>query len=396
MKDTLRPLNNAISSLGEILGYTGVRNFQGVVGSLCRDRESYNIMFERESKCYDRKVTQAEMQKIIAFIGKTYSNTYTRVVELYDKYNAALISKGIIQDYADADSLDFIDASKFYDLNEDTDDPEMDALAEKVKTYGNATGFFGIIPPFTTACIRLCHKLDVIYNVIELDRAKRSIKMKVTAYDDCSKFGCKSKVPVISFTLGITAENIHGDGKFTLDIIEPLSITEMYRAISPKQMKWNKTDRIAWSQVYLRLIRMLEGEKEQMSVRCIGDISTRLISAITGINYALTQNKTSSSAPAYTPGPTAAVNAYNPEAQAERQVRVLHMVGPVAIKSASLPVVRDEERVINYQVAAWSVRGHMRHYKNGKCVYIKPRVNHRQCMGDLAHNVTPRPQTLTV
>lgn len=396
MMQTAQSWNYLVDRCAEYLGYKGVMDFKGVTHSLCRDIESHDALFEYESDCYDCKYLKDEMDKVFAYVVKTYSGNFSHIVELYDKYNAALIDKGIIQDYAISNDLDFIDASSIDDLYANPTDPEKISLAEKINAYGDATGFFGVIPPFTKACIRLYDTFDVIYDIIKLDRAKQTMIMQITAYEDYSEYGCKSKIPYVSYKLGISGKNIRKNGDFTLDIIEPLSISDMYRTISPKQLKWNKTDRLAWSQVYLRLIRALEGEDNQMSVRCVEWLSNNLITAITGINYILSQNRAPTSTHAHTTGSITEVNAYNPEAQKERQVRILRTVGPIAIKSVTLPTLRDEERVMNYQVAAWSVRGHMRHYKNGKSVYIKPRVNRRRCMGDIANDVTPRPQALIV
>lgn len=50
----------------------------------------------------------------------------------------------------------------------------------------------------------------------------------------------------------------------------------------------------------------------------------------------------------------------------------------ITIKSVKVPKASTLEVVRHYKVASWNVRGHMRHYKNGKTVYIEPKVHKRK------------------
>ena len=50
----------------------------------------------------------------------------------------------------------------------------------------------------------------------------------------------------------------------------------------------------------------------------------------------------------------------------------------VQIKSASVPKAPTVDIIRHYKVASWNVRGHMRHYKNGKTIYIAPTVAKRK------------------
>lgn len=67
----------------------------------------------------------------------------------------------------------------------------------------------------------------------------------------------------------------------------------------------------------------------------------------------------------------------NPEKNPKPQI-VRTLSSGVTIKSAKVPKAPTTEIVRHYKVASWNVRGHMRHYKDGKVVYIQPRVAKRK------------------
>lgn len=53
-------------------------------------------------------------------------------------------------------------------------------------------------------------------------------------------------------------------------------------------------------------------------------------------------------------------------------------IAGIKIKSATKPQQPKKSTIIRYKAAAWSVSGHLRHYKSGKVIYIKPYQCHRK------------------
>ena len=61
--------------------------------------------------------------------------------------------------------------------------------------------------------------------------------------------------------------------------------------------------------------------------------------------------------------------------------QIVRAVGPnIVIRSVKMPKLADETLIRHYHVAAWNARGHVRTYKSGKQVYVRPSVHHRKCM----------------
>ena len=52
----------------------------------------------------------------------------------------------------------------------------------------------------------------------------------------------------------------------------------------------------------------------------------------------------------------------------------------VSIKSVKIPKAPTLDSVRHYKIASWTQRGHLRHYKTGKVVYIKPAIKERKCL----------------
>ena len=73
----------------------------------------------------------------------------------------------------------------------------------------------------------------------------------------------------------------------------------------------------------------------------------------------------------------------NTEIPKKQKIRAF---GDVKIKSVKVPKTPTEESIRHYKIASWNKRGHVRHYKSGKEVYIKQTVCKRKGFDD---NVKP-------
>ena len=82
---------------------------------------------------------------------------------------------------------------------------------------------------------------------------------------------------------------------------------------------------------------------------------------------------------------------FNPETQSQRRTRT---IGPISIKSVSVPHAPTKKSVMKYMMESWNRRGHIRHYKSGKTVYIQPAVHHRHALKD--KTTQPAPTTIKI
>lgn len=54
--------------------------------------------------------------------------------------------------------------------------------------------------------------------------------------------------------------------------------------------------------------------------------------------------------------------------------------GGIRITSVKPPRPASPDTIRTYHIAAWKSRGHIRHYKNGKTVYVRESIHHRKCL----------------
>lgn len=80
-----------------------------------------------------------------------------------------------------------------------------------------------------------------------------------------------------------------------------------------------------------------------------------------------------------------------------KPARAMRDVGPhVRIVSDGPPIRHVREIQRKYVTPSWQTRGHMRTYKSGKTVYVRPSVHVRKCLKDVAGDADPAPATITV
>lgn len=89
-----------------------------------------------------------------------------------------------------------------------------------------------------------------------------------------------------------------------------------------------------------------------------------------------------------TPTKEKPTTAYDQSTQDERKIRT---IGTISITSKSVPHAPTQKSAAKYVIASWQTRGHIRHYKSGKTVYIKPSIHHRHA---LKQNAAPAPVTI--
>lgn len=54
--------------------------------------------------------------------------------------------------------------------------------------------------------------------------------------------------------------------------------------------------------------------------------------------------------------------------------------GGIQVKSVKIPKPISPDTVRTYTLEAWKSRGHVRHYKSGKTVWVKESIHHRKCL----------------
>lgn len=174
-----------------------------------------------------------------------------------------------------------------------------------------------------------------------------------------------------------------------------MGLADVVTAVPYGKLNWSPFDVEIWKNT---MVTLAKTQADTWPERHGGhefheDVVYEFCQAMTYVNVLLSQNKAKikpSSKPA-DDGERKTQARFDPEKQAERKVRT---IGPVSIKSRSVPHTPTKKSVIRYTMESWNRRGHMRHYKSGKVVYIKPTTPHRHALKDTESK--PAPTTLNI
>lgn len=395
--------SNTFDGLEPLLAGVGMQpvmfsEYNSTIISMCRNSESLEFMTKTADSIDKTSPVFHELQKIQDTATRACKLNYTKLVNLYKQYQTALIQRGHFPNPSTFDNLSIIDASKILAIrNPVSDNDELEEsvkLFNEIENFGNTVKFCGIIPCFDHGVMRLDGSVVVKWDVKNLDLDKNDITLYVYAWIPKGTIDLDFDIPYAEFTATLHYNTVGEDLVETTMVgdISIITMLDMFQMISPKQMKWSKDDRMLWNRVYVRFAKLVDtlSEKKAPYGSC-AEIIDNMIFGFLGTNYFLHKNRQPISR-SVSPDPVI-LCAFDQEKQDQRRTIDVSMTIATESDARSISKSRD---VICYQVASWGCRGHIRHYKDGKMIWVKPHVRHRRCMEEIANVVAPAPTTITV
>lgn len=163
------------------------------------------------------------------------------------------------------------------------------------------------------------------------------------------------------------------------DILQQTSFLDMYTRLSPRALNWTSDQVTMWESL------ALQNAVDQEARMALRDTSSMLsLVEITYKNIIFTNYCLSSYRPVMPPSSKKEEAQRRSPAAAKRNTakeppeRRIVTVGAIRLRSASKP--RPFGGVRQYHLKEWNVRGHIRRYKSGKVVYIKPSARRRRSL----------------
>ena len=141
--------------------------------------------------------------------------------------------------------------------------------------------------------------------------------------------------------------------------------------LPPKLMKWSKT------------IERIDVDPSDMAKKC----ASEFLDNIEWVNWTLECAKEK---PKKKREPKKAKTSISKNPETPK--RVTRVLNGIEFKSESIPRA-SSPRSITYKTPSWTRRGFVRHYKNGKTVYVKPCECHRVGMNG---DTSPAPTTTII
>lgn len=314
-----------------------------------------------------------------------------RLHRLNREYNKALIETGYGMSYNALKSLDTIDLRNIFDktgydsgyINQEEALPNLDRI---VKEIGKTTDGFLFLPCFEEGCVRSNTNRYLYWKILELDTAQEEPFAVIKIQDYICMPQSSSKW--LSGTEAIL--------KFRLNDCRTVSVThantyyDIYNMLDYKtQLKWSEDDVYLWKQY---IIKHSKAAADNIPPEQNGAMLSIHFTAYMYItNKLLQEQKPSRGKRPDKPSQyyTNTQTEYTPQNTPARLTRTIGSAhGKVVITSEKAPKSPSEEYIRHYSVASWKVRATVRHYANGKTVYVRETIHKRHALNS-TNGTTP-------
>ena len=299
-----------------------------------------------------------------------------------------LISKGILFDRKTIKSFDVINM-----INFNLPDEEENA----VNLFRR--DFYSWIPPLERGVLRILTRAYIYFELYDIDIDGKNYSMKMQVYE--SNPDDENYPWFLTFIADYTVSkgNDAAECSITInDYSDFYTIVTEYEedGVTLKSLLWSNNDEKRFFKEYTltvleHLVDMkfagfpspagvsnFEDETREMDddgfLNYVFTTGISFLYSVSEANYMLSRNKPVAQRKTHNKSVMVRdENAKKPKRQ------IIRAVGGIKIKSVKIPKVPSEDSVRKYKVSVWNKRGHVRHYKSGKTVYIRQTICKRKC-----------------
>lgn len=297
-------------------------------------------------------------------------NTYQdRTAE--DEYKSRLerfffwcIKKKLIPSKEDLDKMDTIDISRINKrdtYNSGSDLPSMILTQEEKKKISDC--WYLIIPPFEEGVLKINKNRYIKYYIPEIDEEKHTYGLYLEDYAlDKGIWMADSK----------SASSISWDqdkNQLIYQIKGNLGSVLITNTLEQHKDEWDQDNLLYFKEVMIPCLKSVEEDND------LDILVTHFFVAIAKTNLQLQEGKPKAIRGSGKIKTSAGDLDKNPKPRITRVTS-----GGIKLISVKAPKASSEETIRKYHIEAWRTRGHVRHYKNGKTVWIKESVHHRKCL----------------
>ena len=290
----------------------------------------------------------------------------------------ALIDSGECVKRSELRKMDTIDITKFAEecIREGkyAEAPAFHTTEEERALY--KSNWFVLIPPLSSGVIKLNRDRYLKYSVedLRLEDKEYTVLIEDYAYEDGIWMMNWCFDSLIRYEDG---EISHGETGRTF-----ASICEMVLD--------GDIDDVEFDEFTKRYLRggVLEQLKRNANSDDFVHMANVFIHAILKVNTELMSGERPRAKRNTSSGTSSSKAVVDIDGKAPKKQIIRTLKSGITITSVKPPKAPNAENIRHYKVEAWNQRGHVRHYKSGKEVYIKPQVKTRKCFGDGEKNVS--------
>lgn len=306
---------------------------------------------------------------------------------LFRQYMQRLTDDGVMLKLSDVKKMDILDITSFAVLPEDGYTiPRISDASREERDAIERLDWYSLIPCFEKGALKLNRFRYIVFEIEEVDPENRSVTIRLYDYmriNGVWQTGVATTIKATDFReLDKTMDDATGlpvTHHVVIEHFEDRDFEELYTMYEWNELGWTKRQWGFWEDVVIRNTRAVsEKLKDEYNTSQCEQLAAVFLKIIGRCNAMLEMNKPSRPVKNAVPkGRRTAV--YEQGSAPGRKTR---NVGLLKVQSKNIPKKPCLETIVTYKVAKWTVRGHVRHYANGREVYIKPAVRKRKALAD--------------
>lgn len=283
-------------------------------------------------------------------------------------------TKGYIKSRKEIKSLDCIDFSKVVDARlEEATMPAMELTQAECEAADDC--WYLIVPPLMNGVLRINRGRYFEFEITGIYEENHSYSFEI--FDYACEYGSWIMENKISGFIGWDLNYEYSDRQpgslnpHLVHIEKGEKIGEIMERLALELSGWSEDELLFFNKVTIPRMKQVGKEDD------FGSVVVHFALAVIRTNMQLMQGR-----PKPVRGMGRKVNPVIGDEKPSKPQVVRALSNGIEIKSVKVPKVMTGELVRRYSLAAWNTRGHIRRYKNGKTVWIKPSVHHRKCLMD--------------
>lgn len=295
----------------------------------------------------------------------------------------SLIDCKILMPRSHVKKLDTIDVTRFAEGNDDGDSACLPMIGRTKGEHDMLQQYWTItIPPLIDGVIRANKGRYLVYQVTDINLEEKSYKVAIVDYGaDMNVWQVNS---IVDATVHVDDDvYFETQGMDLHDFLNSMFVNHPKDFVPPSIDKQTLKN---LKEITLPLLRVSK-EKDQFK-----DMMDHFLSFVIKVNYELMNGERPKAVRGNRKVNVKTITDKVPDKAPKPQI-VRTMKSGVIIKSVHVPKAPTIDVVRHYKVASWSVRGHVRHLKSGKTIYIAPGVHHRK---EFEKTDAPKRQTIIV
>ena len=290
-------------------------------------------------------------------------------------YYAKLQKEHLMLSEEELNALDFVDLSGVLNSKVVAQDIQNTRIVNQIDPEIADWAFthypYAAIPCFTKGFYKVKKDSSIVFEILYFDPDMKyyTARCQTYIYDR----GVLSYTMDATFQVRLDKKPEEDDCIVLISSITPAEINSMVLSGS---LGWNADEKTLWKKLAIKAQTRSDADNAQLYETFI----SYFLNCTGIVNYYLStkRNKTQSDQDANTKQSDQDTMVKKDFSELKTPDKIIRTFGPITTRSVNRPKMPTKATIIHYRTNEWTTRGHIRRYKSGKTVYIKPHSNKRK------------------